>query len=33
MVRVYDRPLLRFSARGDGTLEATNDRFAMIVYA
>ncbi len=29
MVRVYDRPLLRSSARGDGALKATNDRFAI----
>jgi len=29
MVLVYDRPLLRSSARGDGALTATNDRFAI----
>ncbi|GEM_PF-5624945 len=29
MVLVYDRPLLRSSARGDGALRATNDRFAI----
>ena len=29
MVRVYDRPLLRSSARGDGALTANNDRFAI----
>jgi len=28
-VRVYDRPLLRSSARGDGALKASNDRFAI----
>jgi hypothetical protein len=29
MVRVYDRPLLRSSARGDGALKANSDRFAI----
>ena len=29
MVLVYDRPLLRSSARGDGALIAKNDRFAI----
>ncbi|MEQ1597377.1 MAG: toll/interleukin-1 receptor domain-containing protein [Casimicrobium sp.] len=29
MVRVYDRPLLRSSARGDGALTSNNDRFAI----
>ena len=29
MVRVYDRPLLRSSARGNGALTANIDRFAM----
>jgi len=29
MVRVYDRPLLRSSARGDGALNADSDRFAI----
>ena len=29
MVRVYNRPLLRSSARGDGALKARNDRFAI----
>ncbi len=29
MVLVYDRPLLRSSARGDGALTANNDRFAI----
>ena len=29
MVRVYDRPLLRSSARGDGALWLVFDRFAV----
>jgi hypothetical protein len=29
MVRVYGRPLLRSSARGDGALTANSDRFAI----
>ncbi len=29
MVRVYDRPLLRSSARADGALTANSDRFAI----
>jgi hypothetical protein len=29
MVLVYDRPLLRSSARGDGALTSNNDRFAI----
>ncbi len=29
MVRVYDRPLLRSSALGDGASKAKSDRFAM----
>ena len=33
MVRVYDRPLLRSSARGDGALKANRDRFAIGLLA
>jgi hypothetical protein len=32
MVLVYDRPLLRSSARGDGALASNNDRFAILLY-
>jgi hypothetical protein len=32
MVLVYDRPLLRSSARGDGALTSNDDRFAIWSY-